>query len=914
MARKKRKWLRRIGIAFAILVAYMLYAHWPVEYKITVSPETTYLTGPLRPDGTVNYLAALNQQLSDGVTPENNAGVLLVQAIGPAIFDVDASSRWLETLGIDDLPAEGDYFISFRRFLENREDSPSATDPDQAADEYEDPRDRVSRAIEAPWRTEDFPDISAWLEAIDGPLALAVEASSRPRYYIPLLSADDHDSMLDVVIPTLTRIAGLSKALTARAMRKLSDGDVAGSRRDLMACHRLARLLGQGMSIVSRLVMIAIDADACQGVIAAATSGKLPSADARAILADLQKLPALPHTAEAMDRCERLFSLDCITQLSRGRSYEAEAEATGPLAALAGQMDWDLMLREFNQYFNRMAAIQRMPHAERTEANRLLEKECDAFFEDGLTSGIKTILFRLGGRPFRKNMTRQVSRILLSLLMPTLNRASELYDIARMKFELTKLALALAAMKEETGAYPADLNALTPEYVPEIPQDLFSLKPLIYRRTEKGYVLYSVGCNMIDDGGREGKEAGEDEDPRPDDVVVEAASGRVRFWEEETFLRRHTQVVGLSSFGRTRVLVAPALQGRVMAATGGGAKGQSFGIVNRKLVEAGEAKRKFNGYGGGDRIWLGPEAGPFGLFCPAGETINRTHWQAPAAVNEGAFEMVHRTEDYVELRKSMEVTNAAGTTFTLMCDREIRVLDRYDVRTKFGLPPLKSVRTVAYASENRITNTGKVAWRKETGLLSIWIVGVFRTSPGAVAILPFRTGPEAELGKRVTDDYFGKVTPERLAVGDGVAFYRIDGGQVGKVGISSRRSKGVFGSYDPGRGALTLVKFSMPPAPAGYVNYEWLEKPATPYEGDAIMVYCSGPKVAGTGQRGGAYELETASPAAALAPGESMSHTHTTVHLTGSRADLDKIARAALGVSLDQVDAAWGKQPTANSD
>ena len=43
---------------------------------VTISKETTYITEPLRADGYPDYVAALNQRFSQGVTPENNAAVL----------------------------------------------------------------------------------------------------------------------------------------------------------------------------------------------------------------------------------------------------------------------------------------------------------------------------------------------------------------------------------------------------------------------------------------------------------------------------------------------------------------------------------------------------------------------------------------------------------------------------------------------------------------------------------------------------------------------------------------------------------------------------------------------------------------------------------------------------------------------
>src|SRR5262245_33592389 len=54
----------------------------PPKGKFTISKETTYVTGPLDKDGYIDYAAALNERLGQGVTPENNANVLLWRAMG----------------------------------------------------------------------------------------------------------------------------------------------------------------------------------------------------------------------------------------------------------------------------------------------------------------------------------------------------------------------------------------------------------------------------------------------------------------------------------------------------------------------------------------------------------------------------------------------------------------------------------------------------------------------------------------------------------------------------------------------------------------------------------------------------------------------------------------------------------------
>ncbi|GBD36702.1 hypothetical protein HRbin36_01830 [bacterium HR36] len=67
---------------------------------------------------------------------------------------------------------------------------------------------------------------------------------------------------------------------------------------------------------------------------------------------------------------------------------------------------------------------------------------------------------------------------------------------------LTKVSLALALFRAEKGQFPDRLEALVPCYLPRLEPDLFSGQPPICRRTPRGYVLYSVGADGRDDGGR----------------------------------------------------------------------------------------------------------------------------------------------------------------------------------------------------------------------------------------------------------------------------------------------------------------------------------------------------------------------------------------------------------------------------
>ena len=94
---------------------------------------------------------------------------------------------------------------------------------------------------------------------------------------------------------------------------------------------------------------------------------------------------------------------------------------------------------------------------------------------------------------------------------------------------------------------------------------------------------------------------------------------------------------------------------------------------------------------------------------------------------------------------------------------------------------------------------------------------------------------------------------------------------------------------------LTIVSFDLPAGAGDYVNSMW-EIQKQPFAGDVVNSYNDGPPAPGAKPLGPFYELETSSPAAALAPGASLTHVHRTLHLEGEKAALDAIARRVLGV------------------
>jgi len=203
---------------------------------------------------------------------------------------------------------------------------------------------------------------------------------------------------------------------------------------------------------------------------------------------------------------------------------------------------------------------------------------------------------------------------------------------------------------------------------------------------------------------------------------------------------------------------------------------------------------------------------------------------------------------------------------------------------------------VAYATDNKVTNIGAETWTKEKGLISVWLLGMFNPTPTTTVFIPYRQDAE---GMIVKDDYFGKVPADRLIAEDGMVYFKIDGKFRSKIGIPVHRAMPVCGSYDSSEGVLTLLQTTLPSTPEEYVNSQWGHQD-NPYEGDAINSYNDGPTDDGT-IMGPFYEIETSSPALALSPNASATHTQCVAHIKADKSKIAQIVKTIFGVELDVI-------------
>jgi len=367
-------------------------------------------------------------------------------------------------------------------------------------------------------------------------------------------------------------------------------------------------------------------------------------------------------------------------------------------------------------------------------------------------------------------------------------------------------------------------------------------------------------------------------------------------YDSEFFKKNGISTIELTDGKDACVMVIPAYQGRVMTSSASGREGDSFGWINYGLISSGEVKEAFNPVGGEERFWFGPEGGKFSYYFKKGDEQVYSNRKVPSVIDTETYEVVEQDESSVTFAAEADLTNASDNRFRIGILRKVALIPAADVKEQLGIELGQNLKCVAYTTINTITNNGEQGWNKETGMPSVWMLGMFNPTETTTVFIPYYE--EAE-GVIVNDEYFGKVPGDRLFAKDGVVYFKIDGRLRSKIGLPAGRAKDICGSYDSARNLLTILKYTVPEGDKPYMNGQWGEQDDA-FCGDVINSYNDGPTETGY-VMGPFYEIETSSPGAALQPGESLTHTQYVLHIQGDEAELNKIVKSVFGVEIETI-------------
>lgn len=490
--------------------------------RFPLGKETTYVTEPLDAEGYIDYAAALNERMRRGVTPANNAHVLLWKALGPHPRGVAVPKEFFQRIGIEPPPEKGDYFIDLSRYLKEQLKIDPVKDSERIDEE-------LRRSGLRPWTPEQHPKMASWLKANEKPLAVVIEATKRSHYFMPLVPRKRETDkrvagLVGVPVPTLQECGLLASALAARAMLRVGQSSADDAWQDLLACHRLGRLVGQGATLAEGSAGYAIDGTACWADLAFLEGIKPDAKRIASCLRDLRKLPPLPSMAEKVEFGERFMVLNMVANLARHGNLMGNIKFLEGLPPsrtpdeldrawekLLQDMDWDPALRNVNRWFDHLSAS--LAEKDRGPREKKLKQ---IFFESvTVTGNVATGETFKQLRSGKTSRDKVVSDILVSLIVPVITGEHKRADRAQQTQDNVIVAFALACSQREHGHYPKELTALAPKYLEHVSLDLFSGKPLVYRPSENGYLLYSVGVNGQDDQGQSC-----DDQPEGDDLSI----------------------------------------------------------------------------------------------------------------------------------------------------------------------------------------------------------------------------------------------------------------------------------------------------------------------------------------------------------------------------------------------------------
>ena len=518
---KKKRGCFWLGMVVFGLLVFALLVNLPLENfsgkRLTIAEDTTVLTGPLRSDGGVDYLAAINQRMSEGVTHESNAASLIFCITPVAAFDLQADGsagpRWREQarlLGFQEDPEVIELSDPWEAIKETFVSKTlDALEWDLRLLELAQHR----KAVTGPWKSAEYP---VWVELLDKQgkaLQLAGEAALRPHYFRPLMgdlseTGEPQGVLLKQVhLPLAYQTKHCVHWLQIRAMNSLGEGgreQVAAAIKDIQAIRRLACLQSQSLLMIEKLIALAsfgIAADAEEQLL---NSGQLSVEQLAEYQQFLEQHSCQIQAAELMDQGERLILLDFLQHLQIHGPQNLDLGIGDPselpiMKFMVRMANLSESMREVNRWYDRLAQAMRIPVLrDSRNAQMRLERELEqemVEFDDLRQTGWKMIR----GAKIRGQM---FGLLQVATWSSATRNVFEAEIKAKIQDQVQATAFAIARFQRVQQRYPFDLQELVPDYLPEVPQDPYQSSPLVYRPNPNGFLVYSIGLDNEDQQGR----------------------------------------------------------------------------------------------------------------------------------------------------------------------------------------------------------------------------------------------------------------------------------------------------------------------------------------------------------------------------------------------------------------------------
>ncbi len=330
--------------------------------------------------------------------------------------------------------------------------------------------------------------VASLLEENRKALELLHDAASIPncRYGIDLSRGNA------VQTPHFGPLRDAARLLMLEAVLSAAQDDSESATQAVVSGYGLARSLLREPLLISQLVR-----NACSNLASQALEhvvNRVELGDAQ--LARIEEALLASYDPNAMVRAlagERCFMLGSVDD-PRAAGMNGPPVALWHLSGALGLLDLGL-IRSLDHMSAHMEIAQSVPH-HRQQAITTLESQREG--------GSRLTLFL-------DSLTPAIGRII----------TLDLHHLAQL--QVTRTAIAVQRYRLAQGRLPQTLDDLTPAFLEAMPTDPFDGQPLRFQALDLGFVVYSIGPDGTDDGGRQRqpRRGGHEEPPYDVPFIVE---------------------------------------------------------------------------------------------------------------------------------------------------------------------------------------------------------------------------------------------------------------------------------------------------------------------------------------------------------------------------------------------------------
>ncbi len=368
---------------------------------------------------------------------------------------------------------------------------------------------------------DDAKRVGKWLDDNKETLDLIIKGSQKPYYWEQYGTTNDTGEMLSILMPNLSSFRRLAYALRSRAWVNAEKGRYEDAFSDLICCYKFGQHLRGDKTLIEQLVGIAIEASSVHTIRYILERHQLDSSKLKTLQINLENAISeekFTVSFKAEKLCMRDELQRCFTAGENGHLIPKRITMLKSLKPGPRPQNY---LEEFLYVFSDLDILKKVTymiflHPNRQEtleaANYLYDyyerlSEKSAAQVNAEADEIDKIVEKL----FEENL-------FMAILSPALRRVIDISH--RLPADLNSIfaIVAILRYKQDKGDYPDTLEEMvTSGYLKQLPMDSFSDKPLVYKKTAEGFLLYSVGMNFKDDGG----------------VLAKNKKGETKLWANE---------------------------------------------------------------------------------------------------------------------------------------------------------------------------------------------------------------------------------------------------------------------------------------------------------------------------------------------------------------------------------------------